>query len=118
MIIALASPGIASTFDEGLAKIKRFLAEEQFYVPGQSRRLFELNGLKFGVVICHAAPTDTTGYTKKWYSSTKPRRIKVCARRAAGKMNITARLRFKISDEKGTKVSLQNASKYSILPFA
>jgi predicted amidohydrolase len=27
--------------------------EDQFYVPGQTRRLFEINGLKFGVVICH-----------------------------------------------------------------
>jgi N-carbamoylputrescine amidase len=143
MIIALASPGIASTLEEGLDKIKRFLSEaaaqgaeivcfpeaylpglrgqdfavlpfdqtqqervlqavaqwartyavatilgmerrteagrqivacvidaqgqiqgyqtknqldpteEQFYVPGTTRRLFALNGLKFGVVICH-----------------------------------------------------------------
>ena len=143
MIIALASPGIASTLDEGLDKIQRFLAEaaaqgaaiicfpeaylpglrgqdfavlpfeqtqqervlqavaqwartyavgtilgmerlteagrqivavvidacgeiqgyqtknqldpteEQFYVPGYTRRLFEISGLKFGVVICH-----------------------------------------------------------------
>ena len=28
-------------------------SEEQFYVPGTTRRLFALNGLKFGVVICH-----------------------------------------------------------------
>jgi N-carbamoylputrescine amidase len=28
-------------------------SEDQFYVPGTSRRLFEINGLKFGVVICH-----------------------------------------------------------------
>ena len=27
--------------------------EDQFYVPGHTRRLFEINGLKFGVVICH-----------------------------------------------------------------
>jgi predicted amidohydrolase len=27
--------------------------EEQFYVPGNTRRLFEVNGVKFGVVICH-----------------------------------------------------------------
>lgn len=27
--------------------------EEQFYVPGNTRRLFEINGIKFGVVICH-----------------------------------------------------------------
>jgi predicted amidohydrolase len=143
MIIALASPGIASTLDEGLAKIKQCLAdasaqgaqivcfpeaylpglrgqdfavlpwdqtqqervlqavaqwarryavatilgmerltaagrqivavvidaqgqlqgcqtknqldptEEQFYVPGKTRRLFAINGVKFGVVICH-----------------------------------------------------------------
>jgi len=143
MIIALASPGIASTLDEGLDKIKRFLSEaaaqgaeivcfpeaylpglrgqdfavlpfdqtqqervlqavaqwarmcavatilgmerltaagrqivayvidargqmqgyqtknqldpseDQFYVPGYTRRLFEINGMKFGVAICH-----------------------------------------------------------------
>lgn len=27
--------------------------EDQFYVPGNSRRLFEINGTMFGVVICH-----------------------------------------------------------------
>jgi predicted amidohydrolase len=27
--------------------------EDQFYVPGNVRRLFEINGLKFGVAICH-----------------------------------------------------------------
>jgi len=27
--------------------------EDQFYVPGHTRRLFEINGMKFGVVICH-----------------------------------------------------------------
>jgi predicted amidohydrolase len=27
--------------------------EDQFYVPGNTRRLFEINGLKFGVSICH-----------------------------------------------------------------
>src|SRR5713226_7827832 len=27
--------------------------EDQFYVPGDTRRLFEINGTKFGVVICH-----------------------------------------------------------------
>ncbi len=27
--------------------------EDQFYVPGNTRRLFELNGLKFGIAICH-----------------------------------------------------------------
>ncbi len=27
--------------------------EDQFYVPGHTRRLFEINGLKFGVAICH-----------------------------------------------------------------
>ena len=143
MIIALASPGIASTLDEGLDKIKRLLSEasaqgaeivcfpeaylpglrgqdfdvfpfdqtqqeralqavaqwartyavatilgmerlteagrqiaafvidargqiqgyqtknqldpteDQFYVPGNTRRLFEINGMKFGVAICH-----------------------------------------------------------------
>ena len=28
-------------------------SEDQFYVPGNSRRLFEVNGVKFGVAICH-----------------------------------------------------------------
>ncbi|MGI8782599.1 MAG: carbon-nitrogen hydrolase family protein [Acidobacteriota bacterium] len=27
--------------------------EDQFYVPGNTRRLFEINGVRFGVVICH-----------------------------------------------------------------
>jgi predicted amidohydrolase len=27
--------------------------EDQFYVPGNTRQLFEINGMKFGVVICH-----------------------------------------------------------------
>jgi predicted amidohydrolase len=27
--------------------------EDRFYVPGNTRRLFEINGTKFGVVICH-----------------------------------------------------------------
>ena len=28
-------------------------SEDQFYVPGNTRRLFEVNGVKFGVAICH-----------------------------------------------------------------
>ena len=28
-------------------------SEEPFYIPGNSRRLFEINGVKFGVAICH-----------------------------------------------------------------
>jgi predicted amidohydrolase len=28
-------------------------SEERFYVPGDTRRLFEVNGIKFGVAICH-----------------------------------------------------------------
>ena len=27
--------------------------EDQYYVPGTTRRLFEINGVKFGVAICH-----------------------------------------------------------------
>ena len=27
--------------------------EDQFYVPGMTRRLFEISGVKFGVAICH-----------------------------------------------------------------
>jgi predicted amidohydrolase len=27
--------------------------EDKFYVPGDTRRLFEVNGVKFGVAICH-----------------------------------------------------------------
>jgi predicted amidohydrolase len=28
-------------------------SEDQFYVPGSGRQLFEVNGVKFGVAICH-----------------------------------------------------------------
>ncbi|MBI3411907.1 MAG: carbon-nitrogen hydrolase family protein [Planctomycetes bacterium] len=28
-------------------------SEDRFYVPGNSRRLFEIDGVKFGVAICH-----------------------------------------------------------------
>lgn len=28
-------------------------SEDEFYVPGETRRLFEVNGVKFGVAICH-----------------------------------------------------------------
>jgi len=28
-------------------------SEDQFYAPGNTRQLFEINGLKFGVAICH-----------------------------------------------------------------
>ena len=28
-------------------------SEDQFYVPGDTRRIFEINGVKFGVAICH-----------------------------------------------------------------
>jgi N-carbamoylputrescine amidase len=28
-------------------------SEDRFYVPGRTRRLFEIDGVKFGVVICH-----------------------------------------------------------------
>jgi predicted amidohydrolase len=28
-------------------------SEDQFYVPGDTRRLFEINGVKLGVAICH-----------------------------------------------------------------
>ncbi|CAN5205939.1 carbon-nitrogen hydrolase family protein [soil metagenome] len=28
-------------------------SEDQFYVPGSTRRIFEIGGLKFGVAICH-----------------------------------------------------------------
>ena len=28
-------------------------SEDRFYVPGNTRRLFEINGTKFGVAICH-----------------------------------------------------------------
>jgi predicted amidohydrolase len=30
-------------------------AEDPFYVPGDTRQLFEVNGVKFGVAICHEA---------------------------------------------------------------
>jgi predicted amidohydrolase len=28
-------------------------SEDQFYVPGDTRRIFEVNGVKFGIAICH-----------------------------------------------------------------
>lgn len=28
-------------------------SEDRFYVPGKSRRIFEVNGVKFGIAICH-----------------------------------------------------------------
>ena len=28
-------------------------SEDQFYVPGETRQLFEINGTKFGIAICH-----------------------------------------------------------------
>jgi predicted amidohydrolase len=28
-------------------------SEDRFYVPGDTRRMFEINGVKFGVAICH-----------------------------------------------------------------
>jgi predicted amidohydrolase len=28
-------------------------SEERFYVPGNTRRVFEVNGVKFGIAICH-----------------------------------------------------------------
>jgi len=28
-------------------------SEDQFYVPGNTRRMFEINGTKFGIAICH-----------------------------------------------------------------
>ena len=28
-------------------------SEDQFYVPGDTRQLFEINGVKFGIAICH-----------------------------------------------------------------
>jgi predicted amidohydrolase len=28
-------------------------SEDRFYVPGTSRRIFEIDGVRFGVVICH-----------------------------------------------------------------
>ncbi|MFI5310400.1 MAG: carbon-nitrogen hydrolase family protein [Gemmatimonadales bacterium] len=35
------------------AKTQLDPTEDQFYVPGNSRRLFEINGVRFGVAICH-----------------------------------------------------------------
>lgn len=28
-------------------------SEDQFYIPGTTRRIFEIDGVKFGIVICH-----------------------------------------------------------------
>jgi predicted amidohydrolase len=35
------------------AKTQLDPSEDRFYVPGDSRQLFEVNGVKFGVAICH-----------------------------------------------------------------
>jgi predicted amidohydrolase len=35
------------------AKTQLDPSEDRFYIPGKSRHLFEVNGVKFGVVICH-----------------------------------------------------------------
>jgi N-carbamoylputrescine amidase len=35
------------------AKTQLDPTEESFYIPGDSRRLFEIDGLKFGIAICH-----------------------------------------------------------------
>ncbi len=47
-------PGSLSPGSQGY-QTKNQLApsEDQFYVPGNMRRLFEINGIKFGVAICH-----------------------------------------------------------------
>jgi predicted amidohydrolase len=34
-------------------KNQLYPTEERFYVPGTTRRLFEIDGMKFGVAICH-----------------------------------------------------------------
>ncbi len=34
-------------------KNQLYPTEEAFYIPGNTRRLFEIDGLKFGVAICH-----------------------------------------------------------------
>jgi predicted amidohydrolase len=34
-------------------KNQLYPTEERFYVPGNTRQLFEINGVKFGVAICH-----------------------------------------------------------------
>src|SRR5436305_10873956 len=34
-------------------KNQLYPTEEAFYVPGNTRQLFEINGVKFGVAICH-----------------------------------------------------------------
>jgi predicted amidohydrolase len=34
-------------------KNQLYPTEERFYVPGNTRQLFEVNGVKFGVAICH-----------------------------------------------------------------
>ena len=53
------SENVAAVFDargEVLgfqAKTQLAPSEDPFYVPGDRRQLFEVNGVKFGVVICH-----------------------------------------------------------------
>jgi predicted amidohydrolase len=53
------SENVAAVFDARgeilgfQAKTQLAPSEDPFYVPGDRRQLFEVNGVKFGVVICH-----------------------------------------------------------------
>src|SRR5437899_1084049 len=58
--ITVAGRQIVAVVIDGRGKIQGYQTknqlaptEDQFYVPGNTRRLFEINGMKFGVVICH-----------------------------------------------------------------
>jgi hypothetical protein len=53
MIIALASPRVATSIDDGLTKNQLDPTEEAHYVPGEGRRLFDIDGCTFGIAICH-----------------------------------------------------------------
>jgi predicted amidohydrolase len=55
-----AGPQIAAYVIDAFGQIQGYQTKNQldptedpFYVPGDTRRLFEINGIKFGVAICH-----------------------------------------------------------------
>jgi len=53
--IAAAVFGADGALQGVQAKVQLDPTEEPLYVPGHGRRLFEVNGVKFGVAICHEA---------------------------------------------------------------
>src|SRR5262249_24436640 len=58
--LTAAGSQIAAVFIDAQGRIRGYQtktqiapSEDPFYVPGHGRRLFEINGTKFGVAICH-----------------------------------------------------------------